>query len=122
MEPLAVECNRDRRGHEVFDCGTCVDCVACAPSNVSVAREHQSLLSSTPFPCAHPPHALRPFCRQGEQVTVPASSCFAKEDDSVIVDDMVRLAYLHEPGVLNNLMMRYQKNIIYVSGRQDGLP
>ena len=50
-------------------------------------------------------------------MTVPASSCFAKEDDGVIVDDMVRLAYLHEPGVLNNLMMRYQKNIIYVSGK-----
>lgn len=31
------------------------------------------------------------------------------------IDDMIRLSYLHEPGVLNNLSVRYAKNIIYVS-------
>lgn len=31
------------------------------------------------------------------------------------IDDMTRLSYLHEPGVLNNLAVRYAKNIIYVS-------
>lgn len=31
------------------------------------------------------------------------------------VDDMTRLSYLHEPGVLDNLAVRYAKNIIYVS-------
>ena len=31
------------------------------------------------------------------------------------IDDMTRLSYLHEPGVLNNLAIRYAKNIIYVS-------
>ncbi|XP_066306849.1 myosin-17-like isoform X1 [Miscanthus floridulus] len=29
------------------------------------------------------------------------------------VDDMTRLSYLHEPGVLDNLAVRYAKNIIY---------
>jgi myosin V len=28
---------------------------------------------------------------------------------------MTRLSYLHEPGVLDNLAVRYAKNIIYVS-------
>ena len=31
------------------------------------------------------------------------------------VDDMTRLAYLHEPGVLQNLQIRYDSNEIYVS-------
>lgn len=31
------------------------------------------------------------------------------------VDDMTRLAYLHEPGVLQNLRCRYDINEIYVS-------
>jgi len=30
------------------------------------------------------------------------------------VDDMTRLAYLHEPGVLQNLHIRYSINEIYV--------
>lgn len=31
------------------------------------------------------------------------------------VDDMTKLAYLHEPGVLYNLRCRYDVNEIYVS-------
>ena len=31
------------------------------------------------------------------------------------VDDMTKLAYLHEPGVLHNLAARYDLNDIYVS-------
>lgn len=31
------------------------------------------------------------------------------------VDDMTKLAYLHEPGVLQNLRSRYDMNEIYVS-------
>lgn len=31
------------------------------------------------------------------------------------VDDMTKLAYLHEPGVLHNLKLRYDINEIYVS-------
>lgn len=30
------------------------------------------------------------------------------------VDDMTRLSYLHEPGVLQNLAARYELNEIYV--------
>lgn len=31
------------------------------------------------------------------------------------VDDMTKLSYLHEPGVLQNLETRYELNHIYVS-------
>lgn len=31
------------------------------------------------------------------------------------VDDMTKLAYLHEPGVLHNLSLRYSLDEIYVS-------
>lgn len=31
------------------------------------------------------------------------------------VDDMTKLSYLHEPGVLQNLKSRYELNEIYVS-------
>ena len=31
------------------------------------------------------------------------------------VEDMTRLAYLHEPGVLRNLKSRFELNEIYVS-------
>ncbi len=30
------------------------------------------------------------------------------------VDDMTKLSYLHEPGVLENLKIRYELNEIYV--------
>lgn len=35
------------------------------------------------------------------------------------VDDMTKLAYLHEPGVLHNLSLRYQLDEIYVSTEED---
>ncbi|CAI5519231.1 unnamed protein product [Closterium sp. Naga37s-1] len=47
------------------------------------------------------------------QVVVGEGSCSAREEESAVVDDMVKLAYLHEPGVLHNLMQRYQRNLIY---------
>lgn len=31
------------------------------------------------------------------------------------VDDMTKLSYLHEPGVLENLKIRYELNEIYVT-------
>ena len=33
------------------------------------------------------------------------------------LDDMKKLAYLHEPGVLQNLFARFNLNEIYVRGR-----
>jgi hypothetical protein len=51
------------------------------------------------------------------QVIVSISDIHPKDTEvpSNGIDDMTRLSYLHEPGVLNNLAIRYTKNIIYVS-------
>ncbi|CAI6004270.1 unnamed protein product [Closterium sp. NIES-64] len=49
----------------------------------------------------------------GEHVVVGEGECYAREEESAVVDDMVKLAYLHEPGVLHNLMQRYHRNLIY---------
>lgn len=45
-----------------------------------------------------------------------ASNIHAKDADAPPcgVDDMTKLAYLHEPGVLQNLRSRYDMNEIYV--------
>jgi myosin heavy subunit len=46
-----------------------------------------------------------------------ASDVHAKDPEEAPcgVDDMTKLAYLHEPGVLQNLKSRYYMNEIYVS-------
>lgn len=51
------------------------------------------------------------------QVTANASSVYPKDAEAKRcgVEDMTRLAYLHEPGVLLNLKSRYGMNEIYVS-------
>lgn len=51
------------------------------------------------------------------QVVANASSVYPKDAEAPTsgVDDMTRLAYLHEPGVLQNLRSRYDANEIYVS-------
>lgn len=51
------------------------------------------------------------------QVTTGISSVHAKDPDAQPggVDDMTKLAYLHEPGVLYNLASRYELDEIYVS-------
>lgn len=51
------------------------------------------------------------------QVSIKASSVYPKDTEapSCGVDDMTKLAYLHEPGVLHNLRSRYDMNEIYVS-------
>lgn len=51
------------------------------------------------------------------QVHVKASDVYAKDTEAPPsgVDDMTKLAYLHEPGVLQNLRSRYDMNEIYVS-------
>lgn len=50
------------------------------------------------------------------QIVVKASSVYHKDTEAPPcgVDDMTRLAYLHEPGVLDNLRSRYDINEIYV--------
>lgn len=51
------------------------------------------------------------------QVTTDRSKVFPKDLEAPPggVDDMTRLSYLHEPGVLQNLATRYELNEIYVS-------
>ena len=50
------------------------------------------------------------------QVVVKASSVYPKDTEAPPcgLDDMTKLAYLHEPGVLANLKSRYDINEIYV--------
>jgi myosin V len=51
------------------------------------------------------------------QVTMDKSKVFPMDMEAPPggVDDMTRLSYLHEPGVLQNLATRYELNEIYVS-------
>lgn len=51
------------------------------------------------------------------QVVINANSVLAKDPEFPAggVDDMTRLTYLHEPGVLQNLKSRYDADDIYVS-------
>lgn len=51
------------------------------------------------------------------QVVVKSANVYPKDSETPTcgVDDMTKLAYLHEPGVLDNLRSRYDINEIYVS-------
>ncbi|XP_051118886.1 myosin-11-like [Andrographis paniculata] len=51
----------------------------------------------------------------GKKITAKLSSTYPKDEDAPAggVDDMTKLSYLHEPGVLQNLATRYQLNEIY---------
>ncbi|KAG0457447.1 hypothetical protein HPP92_022604 [Vanilla planifolia] len=51
----------------------------------------------------------------GKTVTAKISSLYPKDTEASPcgVDDMTKLAYLHEPGVLQNLRSRYEMNEIY---------
>ncbi|XP_057959594.1 myosin-6-like isoform X2 [Malania oleifera] len=54
-------------------------------------------------------------CTSGKTVFASASNIYPKDAEipSCGVDDMTKLAYLHEPGVLQNLKCRYDINEIY---------
>ncbi|KAM0920055.1 hypothetical protein ACQ4PT_007723 [Festuca glaucescens] len=54
-------------------------------------------------------------CTSGKKVTVNVSNAYPKDTESPRggVEDMTRLAYLHEPGVLQNLKSRFMLNEIY---------
>ncbi|XP_020079685.1 myosin-6-like isoform X1 [Ananas comosus] len=54
-------------------------------------------------------------CTSGKTVTAKISSIHPKDPEAAPcgVDDMTKLAYLHEPGVLQNLRSRYDMNEIY---------
>ncbi|ERN15904.1 hypothetical protein AMTR_s00039p00219460 [Amborella trichopoda] len=54
-------------------------------------------------------------CSSGKTVTANVSNVYPKDPEASPcgVDDMTKLAYLHEPGVLQNLKSRYDMNEIY---------
>ncbi|KAG0453292.1 hypothetical protein HPP92_025956 [Vanilla planifolia] len=54
-------------------------------------------------------------CVSGKIVTAKVTSLYPKDTEASPcgVDDMTKLAYLHEPGVLQNLQSRYDLNEIY---------
>ncbi|WZZ73053.1 hypothetical protein YC2023_084423 [Brassica napus] len=58
---------------------------------------------------------IKVLCTSGKHVVTKASSVYPKDTEAPAsgVDDMTRLAYLHEPGVLQNLHSRYDINEIY---------
>ncbi|KAI9122087.1 hypothetical protein K1719_006776 [Acacia pycnantha] len=58
---------------------------------------------------------IKVLCTSGKTVVVKASDIHPKDTEvpPCGVDDMTKLAYLHEPGVLDNLRMRYDINEIY---------
>ncbi|TKY62281.1 Myosin-6 protein [Spatholobus suberectus] len=58
---------------------------------------------------------IKVLCTSGKTVVVKAYSIYHKDTEVPPsgVDDMTKLAYLHEPGVLDNLRSRYDINEIY---------
>ncbi|KAF1898314.1 hypothetical protein Lal_00033081 [Lupinus albus] len=58
---------------------------------------------------------IKVLCTSGKTVVVKASRVYHKDTEAPPsgVDDMIKLAYLHEPGVLDNLRSRYDINEIY---------
>ncbi|TXG63926.1 hypothetical protein EZV62_010920 [Acer yangbiense] len=58
---------------------------------------------------------IKVLCTSEKTVVVKASNVYPKDAEAPQcgVDDMTKLAYLHEPGVLQNLKSRYDMNEIY---------
>ncbi|XP_043719718.1 myosin-6 isoform X1 [Telopea speciosissima] len=58
---------------------------------------------------------IKVSCTSGKMVVVNRSNVYPKDAEAPPcgVDDMTKLAYLHEPGVLENLRSRYDMNEIY---------
>ncbi|XP_042491849.1 myosin-6-like [Macadamia integrifolia] len=58
---------------------------------------------------------IKVSCTSGKTVVVIRSNVYPKDAEAPPcgVDDMTKLAYLHEPGVLDNLRNRYDMNEIY---------
>nr|XP_010321807.1 myosin-6-like isoform X1 [Solanum lycopersicum] len=58
---------------------------------------------------------IKVSCTSGKMVVVKSCNLYPKDAEAPPsgVDDMTKLAYLHEPGVLHNLKTRYDINEIY---------
>ncbi|KAL0433104.1 UNVERIFIED_CONTAM: Myosin-6 [Sesamum latifolium] len=59
---------------------------------------------------------IKVICTSGKTAVAAVANVYPKDLDapSCGVDDMTKLAYLHEPGVLHNLRCRYDMNEIYM--------
>ncbi|KAK1260558.1 hypothetical protein QJS04_geneDACA002230 [Acorus gramineus] len=59
---------------------------------------------------------VKVICTSGKTVVANVSNIYPKDAEALPcgVDDMTKLAYLHEPGVLQNLRSRYDMNEIYL--------
>ncbi|XP_034685364.1 myosin-6-like isoform X1 [Vitis riparia] len=58
---------------------------------------------------------IKIICTSGKTIVANASDVYPKDTEAPPhgIDDMTKLAYLHEPGVLQNLRCRYDINEIY---------
>ncbi|KAI3469890.1 hypothetical protein Pfo_026553 [Paulownia fortunei] len=58
---------------------------------------------------------IKVICTSGKTAVTTAANVYPKDPDALPcgVDDMTKLAYLHEPGALQNLKCRYDMNEIY---------
>ncbi|KAI3459593.1 hypothetical protein Pfo_016256 [Paulownia fortunei] len=58
---------------------------------------------------------IKVICTSGKAAVATVANVYPKDPDAPPcgVDDMTKLAYLHEPGVLHNLRCRYDMNEIY---------
>ncbi|XP_010447926.1 PREDICTED: myosin-14 isoform X1 [Camelina sativa] len=58
---------------------------------------------------------IKVLCTSGRTVAIKVSNAYPKDIEAPAsgVDDMTRLAYLHEPGVLQNMKSRFDINEIY---------
>ncbi|KAL6642959.1 hypothetical protein ACP70R_021140 [Stipagrostis hirtigluma subsp. patula] len=73
------------------------------------------VVSSGPTPAASSPSAVTVVLSNGVKAVVDGRKVLPRDTEADLggVDDMTKLAYLHEPGVLCNLARRYTLNEIY---------
>lgn len=87
----------------------------CLSLDVTCCRIPRVELHSLCYHYAYVSFLIR--CNSLLQVVTDKSKVFPKDTEAPLggVDDMTKLSYLHEPGVLENLATRYKLNEIYVS-------
>lgn len=51
----------------------------------------------------------------GNEVAIQSGECLLRNLDGTTVEDMTTLSFLHEPGVLENLRLRYQQSQVYTN-------
>ncbi|KAG6528917.1 hypothetical protein ZIOFF_011109 [Zingiber officinale] len=79
------------------------------------SRIHAQIVGTENFYCSSVTSSKVDYLVDTMQVVANLSSIYPKDTEAPAagVDDMTKLAYLHEPGVLQNLSSRYALNEIY---------